>query len=65
MTKQRKQRRARKKGLKADYRGANPEQVAEAVLRFRTQPGMAGPQEVRQPVTVDQRPSSGPCHSRI
>lgn len=40
MTKQRKQRRARKKGLKADYRGANPERVAEAVLRFRTQPGM-------------------------
>ena len=33
-------RRQRKKGLKADYRGATPEQVAAAVLRYRTQPGM-------------------------
>ena len=25
----------RKKGLKADYKGATPEQVGEAVLRYR------------------------------
>ncbi len=29
----------RKQGLKADYKGATPEQVAEAVLRYR--PGKA------------------------
>lgn len=30
----------RKAGREADYRGATPEQVAEAVLRFRARPGM-------------------------
>ena len=32
--------RKRREGRKADYKGASPEQVAEAVLRLRTQPGM-------------------------
>lgn len=30
---------ARRKGLKADYRGATPERVTEAMLRFRAQLG--------------------------
>lgn len=29
-----------RRGLKADCRGASPEQVAEALLRLRAQPGM-------------------------
>ncbi len=33
-------RKRRTKGRRADYRGASPEQVAEAGLRFQAQPGM-------------------------
>lgn len=35
-----KRRGKRRQGLKADYRGATPEQVAEKLLRTRVQPGM-------------------------
>ena len=44
----------RKEGLKADYKGATPEQVAKAVLRYNPKPvrhadKVAKPSKRRQP----------------
>lgn len=41
----------RQEGLKADYRGATPEQVARAVLTYRPD-GKPKPEPKSRPVTV-------------
>lgn len=40
-----KKRKPYKKGLKADYKGATPEQVAVAVLRYRPEKPIRHPKE--------------------
>ena len=43
----------RRKGLKADYRGATPEQVAKALLRSRPGPPVTPKKAAGDPVRVN------------